>query len=356
MNDILPKKSQSEASMRSLNNKKIAQELDKWYNLQARDLPWRESKSPDPYKVWISEIMLQQTTTKVVAGYFKRFTTKWPTVNKLAKAEIEDVYEMWQGLGYYSRARNILKTAKIVSADYKGKFPYSYKELMDLPGIGPYTSRAISSICFNEKVGVVDGNVLRVHNRLIGEKVEWWNKDFHNLTQVFSDELCKYENPSHMNQALMDLGATVCTPKKVACLVCPLKKLCNSYKAQNQNEIPLPKPRKESQTWVYQVLKKPKTTQSKKRNTGYILASNETGSPILKGKPLPAGKFKKTKVKPKTYSFMHTITKHKIYVQFIDHPKDTKNLKEYKIADLRRENPSSLIEKIWQHPDFNGKL
>lgn len=338
--------------MSSLNNKKIALKLKDWYNLQARPLPWRESR--DPYKVWISEIMLQQTTTKVVAGYFERFTSKWPTVKKLAKAEIEDVYEMWQGLGYYSRARNVLKTAQIIAKDYKGEFPETADELIKLPGIGSYTSRAISSICFNEEAGVVDGNVLRVHNRLIGEKIQWWNSKFHKETQSFSDELCSYQNPSMMNQALMDLGATVCTPKKVACLVCPLKKLCGSFKNQNQTVIPLPKPKKASEMWLYEVDLKDKIIT---KNNDLILTSESTGSPILKGKPLPAGKFKKLTAKPKDYSFMHTITKHKIYVQFVKPAKTSnKNLKKAKISDLRRENPSSLIEKIWQHPDFNGKL
>ena len=147
----------------------IAKELTTWYREQSRDLPWRV-ENPDPYKVWISEVMLQQTTSQAVRSYYKSFLTKWPSLGDLSKATQEEVYETWQGLGYYSRARNILKTAKIVVQEYNSKFPKSAKELIRLPGIGSYTANAIASICYEEPIGVVDGNVLRVFN------LPYWRK------------------------------------------------------------------------------------------------------------------------------------------------------------------------------------
>jgi len=142
-------------SYKNASHKEISRLLKVWFDADKRQLPWRESR--DPYKVWISEIMLQQTTTAVVRGYYNKFTSKWPNIEALSKASQEEVNELWAGLGYYSRARNILKAAQIVASDYKGRMPQTAEELIKLPGIGPYTSRAISSICFDEAVGVVDG-------------------------------------------------------------------------------------------------------------------------------------------------------------------------------------------------------
>lgn len=330
--------------------KKTVRLLKAWFDSEKRNLPWRESK--DPYKVWISEIMLQQTTTAVVREYFKRFINKWPNVNSLAKASQEDVNEYWAGLGYYSRARNILKAAQTVKKDLKGNFPKTAEELIKLPGIGPYTSRAISSICFDEPVGVVDGNVLRVHNRLIGKKIKWWEKDFFKSTQIFSDSLCQHEKSSLTNAALMDLGSTVCTPKKVMCNLCPLTKICGTYKNNLQDELPLPKPRKVKEHWVYTVYK-----NKLKSNQLFVSSSKEINSPVLKNNVLPHGAFKKTDKKPKSYAFMHTVTNHNIYIDFKPAPKASRPKPEKtSLSELKRTTPSSLIEKIWQHPDFYGSI
>lgn len=334
-------------SYKLASHKEISRLLKTWFDADKRQLPWRESK--DPYKVWISEIMLQQTTTAVVRGYFDRFTTKWPNVKSLAKATQEEVNEHWAGLGYYSRARNILKAAKIVSSDHKGKFPKTAKELIELPGIGPYTSRAISSICFDEAVGVVDGNVLRVHNRLIGKKIDWWSKDFFKSTQNFSDSLCQYNDSSIINPALMDLGSTVCTPKKVACNFCPLSKKCETFKKGLQTEIPLPKPRKAKEHWLYKVYKNPLN-----RSQLYIVNSKDMNAPVLKNNMLPYGRFEKLVEKPSRFDFMHTVTNHNIYIQFAKPPKSPARPKPEKTSLLRLKQvtPSSLIEKIWQHDSF----
>lgn len=328
----------------------ISKSLIKWFKSDKRDLPWRKSK--DPYLVWISEIMLQQTTTQVVREYFLRFTTTWPTVTDLAHASQEEVNEHWAGLGYYSRARNILKTAQIVSSEFDGVFPKTAAELIIFPGIGPYTSRAISSICFNEKVGVVDGNVLRVHNRLLGKKIKWWEKVFHKSTQEFSDSLCQLKSPDKINSALMDLGSTVCTPKKVMCSICPLTQMCMTFKKSLQEELPLPKPRKKKEFWSYKVYKNSFKTQSL-----LVTGAQTINSPVLKKNLLPIGRFRKLSNKPKDYAFMHTITNHNIFITFADTGVQT-GLKPQKMTKtkLKQVTPSSLIEKIWQDPRFHGNI
>ncbi len=338
------------ASNKAFDPIEISKSLVKWFKAEKRNLPWRKSK--DPYLVWISEIMLQQTTTQVVRSYFLRFTTTWPSVSDLAKATQEEVNEHWAGLGYYSRARNILKASKMVQSDFAGSFPKTADELIKLPGIGPYTSRAISSICFNEKVGVVDGNVLRVHNRLLGKEIKWWEKDFFKKTQIFSDELCNLQSPNKINPALMDLGSTVCTPKKVMCSICPLTKNCLSFKKSLQEKLPLPKPRKEKEFWSYRVFKNTLNSTSL-----YVTSAESMKAPILKKNILPTGQFKKLSKKPKNFAFMHTITNHNIFVSFADvdvhaGPKPQKISR----TKLKQVTPSSLIEKIWQSPDFHGTI
>lgn len=274
---------------------------------------------------------------------------KWPRVTDLSRAKKEDIFSVWQGLGYYSRAENILRASKIISEEYNGKFPTTWSELIELPGIGPYTSRAISSICFEEPVGVVDGNVIRVFNRLLGEPKEWWNRDFHTKVQDFSDELAKFNPSSTTNQALMDLGATLCTPKNPACLLCPLSKNCLAFAQGNQRELPLPKPKKSFEHWLYKI--RPLGPRQK-----LLPVSDEINAPVLKGKQLIFGKFKRLDKKPETYVFMHTITNNKIYVDFDSRIKVPPKTAKMSFTDLSRANPSSLMKKIWQHPRFGGTL
>ena len=331
--------------------KRTVEELAIWYREQHRELPWR-TKKPDPYKVWISEVMLQQTTSQAVKSYYKSFLEKWPTVNKLSKTTIEEVYEKWQGLGYYSRARNALKTSKVIVEKYNSNFPNTMEELIKLPGIGKYTASAIASICFEEPVGVVDGNVLRVYNRLIGEKLEWWTSSFHKRTQVFSNELCGLkEKPSVVNQALMDLGATICTPKSPACMLCPFQKFCISKKKDLQLEIPIKKPKKEKEIWLYEIYKNPYTNNS-------LNVKIHANQPVLKLKPLPQGRFKKLPKKPKKYAFSHSITHHQIFIKFKNPPEVSFHQRSRKtsLKELIQTTPSSLIKKIWQSKDFHENM
>lgn len=332
-------------------NKKLAAtatSLSEWFDQNNRSLPWREN-IPDPYKVWISEIMLQQTTSSAVAPFFEKFIKNWPTVEELSQASIEEVYEFWQGLGYYSRARNLLKASKYIMHDLNGVFPNKAEKLKKLPGVGPYTSAAIASICFGEAVGVVDGNVLRVYNRLIGEKRDWWKSDFYKETELFSTSLCTLgDSPSVINQSLMDLGATICTPKSPTCLLCPIKKNCQSFKKGLQKKLPIPRPKKSSEDWIYKVFK---TTDDSRKSLCGVLDRQ----PVLKGKPLPLGIFEKANTKPKNFAFKHTITHHNIYIEFESKKPDldlVQRSENLTLEELSRITPSSLVKKIWQSPQF----
>lgn len=208
-----------------------------WYCKNQRNLPWRESK--EPYKVWISEIILQQTRVAQGLGYYNRFVATFPNIKDLALASEDEVLKLWQGLGYYSRARNIHFTAKYIYNELNAEFPKDYKGLLKLKGIGPYTAAAISSICYNEKQAVVDGNVYRVLARVFDVSCPinstYGIKEF----QLLANSLISADNPGDYNQGLMELGATVCTPKKPDCENCPLQSKCIAFSKNKINELPV---------------------------------------------------------------------------------------------------------------------
>lgn len=224
----------------------MSKELLTWYDQVMRPLPWRENK--DPYRVWISEIMLQQTQVVTVISYFKCFITKYPDVGSLAGADESEVFKLWEGLGYYSRARNLIRCAKVITQDYDGIFPTDSKALEKLPGIGPYTAGAIASIAFDEKTPAVDGNVLRVVSRLHCidlpiDKPKSMNIFRHHVMGMMTDR------PGDFNQALMELGATICTPKAWKCERCPLSASCCAHKLGTVSLYPN-KPRKTEKRMV----------------------------------------------------------------------------------------------------------
>jgi A/G-specific adenine glycosylase len=215
-----------------------------WYDRHRRVLPWRARKgeTSDPYRVWLSEIMLQQTTVKAVAPYYARFLQQWPTVEKLASAELEDVLRTWAGLGYYARARNLHLCAKIVT-DRGGAFPDIAEELTQLPGIGRYTAAAIASIAFDRRCSAVDGNVERVVARLFAleEELPAAKPKLHEL----AESLLPSSRFGDFTQALMDLGATICTPKTPACSLCPWSDVCAARKRGDQETFPRKAPKRE---------------------------------------------------------------------------------------------------------------
>ncbi|WP_232825415.1 A/G-specific adenine glycosylase [Albibacillus kandeliae] len=226
-----------------------AAELLDWYDRHARVLPWRVSPQdraqgvvPDPYRIWLSEVMLQQTTVAAVKDYFHHFTTRWPTVTALAEAADGDVMGEWAGLGYYARARNLLKCARAVASEYGGVFPDSHAELLKLPGIGPYTAAAIAAIAFDRPEPVMDGNVERVMARLF---------DIHTPLPAAKPELAELtalmtpaRRPGDYAQAVMDLGATICTPKSPACGICPWRSPCRARLEGTAPELPKKTPKK----------------------------------------------------------------------------------------------------------------
>ena len=209
-----------------------------WYDAGRRDLPWRYAPGAkaDPYRVWLSEIMLQQTTVKAVIPFFGRFITRWPTVAALAAAHEDQVLEMWAGLGYYSRARNLHACARAVAALPGGQFPRTEAELLKLPGIGPYTAAAIASIAFGQLASPVDGNIERVVSRLFAVQTELPAAKAE--LRVLAATLTPARRPGDFAQAMMDLGATVCMPKRPSCLMCPLNRLCKASAMGIADELP----------------------------------------------------------------------------------------------------------------------
>jgi A/G-specific adenine glycosylase len=216
-----------------------------WYDRHRRKLPWRAlpGETPDPYRVWLSEIMLQQTTVKAVGPYFLRFISRWPDVGALAAAPLDDVLKLWAGLGYYARARNLHVCAKAVVERHGGAFPRTQAELSTLPGIGPYTAAAIAAIAFDAPAAAVDGNVERVVARLFAVERELpaAKADIRQL----AERVLPSERAGDFAQALMDLGATICTPKKPACALCPWMDNCAARRRGDPETFPIKAPKRE---------------------------------------------------------------------------------------------------------------
>ncbi|WP_034453429.1 A/G-specific adenine glycosylase [Bartonella quintana] len=228
----------------------ISSRLLSWYDQKHRHLPWRitpeeqrQGIRPDPYRVWLSEIMLQQTTVEAVKPYFKKFLKLWPDLSSLAKASQDDIMKAWAGLGYYSRARNLKNCAQQLVETYAGQFPQSAKALRTLPGIGDYTAAALAAIAFNHPVAVIDSNVERVVTRLfaITSVLPKAKAEIKEKTQ----KITSFNRPGDFAQAMMDLGATICTPRKPSCLLCPLQSFCKAEKMQKVESFPVKAPKKE---------------------------------------------------------------------------------------------------------------
>jgi A/G-specific adenine glycosylase len=216
-----------------------------WYDRHARVLPWRARPGyrPDPYRIWLSEIMLQQTTVKAVAPFYTRFLSRWPTVAALAKADLEDVMRSWAGLGYYARARNLYACAKAVVEQHQGVFPGDIEALRALPGIGDYTAAAIAAIAFDQPVVPVDGNVERVVARLFAVEEELPKAK--SAIRELAATLSPRRRCGDFAQALMDLGATICSPKRPACALCPWTAACAANARGDQESFPRKAPKRE---------------------------------------------------------------------------------------------------------------
>lgn len=218
--------------------------LKRWYAQHKRDLPWR--RTDDPYAVWISEMMLQQTQVAQARPYFERFMARFPTVHSLAVAPMADILKLWEGLGYYARARNMGRAAKQIVAEFDGRTPDELTDLLKLPGIGPYTAAAVLSIAYGKNHAVVDGNVVRVLCRLMNLQNRPDTAQTRSLLSSLADQLLEQGAAADYNQAIMELGATVCVPKNPKCGICPVKQLCKGFaELEDPSVLPAKKPKKQ---------------------------------------------------------------------------------------------------------------
>jgi len=226
-----------------------------WYAANARDLPWRRTR--DPYAIWVSEIMLQQTQVKTVIPYWERWMRELPTIEDVAHASPDKLHKLWEGLGYYTRVRNLQKAAQVIVQQHGGTFPRRFEDVLELPGIGRYTAGAICSIAFNEPTPLLDGNVIRVLTRVFGIGENPKDKETNARLWQLAEELVttakghpadrssrgkkaatRFGNCSALNQSLMELGALICTPRNAQCLICPVKKLCVAFKENRVDALP----------------------------------------------------------------------------------------------------------------------
>ncbi len=221
----------------NINHNEILRPLFHWYRKNKRAMPWRNTRNP--YKIWLSEVILQQTRFEQGLPYYLKFVQKYPTIKHLSEANIDEVLRLWQGLGYYSRARNLHKCAKTVSEKWAGKFPDQKSQLVQLPGIGPYTAAAIAPFAFGKKEAVVDGNVMRVVTRLFGLEQDISEQKTVKAISDIVNELIPEDQPDIFNHAMMEFGAIACIPKNPKCMDCTLQHICVAYARGIQTRLPI---------------------------------------------------------------------------------------------------------------------
>ncbi len=245
----------------------IGTQIHQWYLQHARELPWRDTF--DPYKIWLAEIILQQTRIQQGIKYYYRFLERFPDVDSLAKGEIDEVLKYWEGLGYYSRARNLHATAKHIVENLSSTFPDHHSELIKLKGVGPYTARAIGSFAFGNVTGVIDGNVLRVMSRVLGDHSAINEVSTRNKFQLIIDDWVAQVPPREFNHGIMDIGATICTPTQPACMICPLESTCVARAKGLTHVLPY----------------KPKKLKRKIRFYQFYLCKNQKGEIAVRKRP-----------------------------------------------------------------------
>ena len=343
-----------------LESKLISEKLLKWYDYNARILPWRvfgEAKV-DPYKVWISEIMLQQTTVNAVIPYFNLFIQKWPTNKILCKADVSEILNIWSGLGYYSRARNIHRCSLIVNKDYNNFLPDTEMDLLKLPGIGSYTAAAILAIAFNKRAVVIDGNIKRVISRLFF--LEKPVKENYKQIWKFTNLITPYSRVGDFAQSLMDLGSQICTPSNPKCDQCPIIKECQSKNNKCENIIPkkvkkFKKPLRVGLSFI--ITKNQKVLIYKRMDKGLLAGldslpstgwDNQTDERLNFVKNL-----KKKKFKIINHEFTHFTLNMKVYLVDYTHSENSnvelpEDFRWIKIEDIKNLSFSSLMNKIFR--------
>lgn len=248
-------------------SREFRQSLVEWFHREKRDLPWR--RTSDPYKIWVSEVMLQQTRVDTVIPYYNRFIEKYPTPQSLAYAPQEELLKMWEGLGYYSRARNLQSGVKEVVEKYNGNVPDNRHDISKLKGVGPYTAGAILSIAYNKPEHAVDGNVMRVLSRVLHITEDIAVPKTKKIFEQAVEELIDEEDPSAFNQGIMDLGAMICTPTSPKCLLCPVRDYCTAFQEGDQESLPV----------------KSKKTKIKKQQYDIYVARDIEGRYLLEQRP-----------------------------------------------------------------------
>ena len=314
--------------------------LTQWYLKNKRDFPWRNTKNP--YKIWLSEIILQQTKTAQGLPYYISFIKNYNTINDLANANEQDILKLWQGLGYYSRARNLHFSAKYISKELKGNFPNNYKELLKLKGVGDYTASAIASICFDEKCAVVDGNVYRVLSRYFGiDQAINSSKGVKTFKQLAQKLLPKNDYGLH-NQAIMDFGATICTPKKTKCTECTLKDSCFALQHKKVELLPV----------------KTIKTKIKKRFFNYLVilsSKNQINIQKREGKGIWQNLYEFPLVETEQNCSLNNLIIHKNFNQFLNKEK-LKNIKLYNTKPIiHKLSHQHIYTKFWVI-NYHGKV
>lgn len=312
--------------------------LLKWYRSHRRELPWRQTS--DPYAIWISEIMLQQTTVETVLGYFEPFIKVFPTVEILAESPLPLLLSRWAGLGYYQRARNLHRAAKEIA---RSGFPTQYQQLIRLPGFGEYTSRSVASLAFNQSVGVLDGNVIRVLTRRFGSNTLWWTTPGRRSLQKIVDDYVVGTPARETNQALMELGALLCRQEKPLCSLCPLIEFCKAYRSGEVLNYPIKRARRTSELWLWEV-----ALMRRGQKLGLIENSD---TPFLKKAWVFPGRFVRVAKMPPVWDFQHRITHHQIFVRVLNSKPWHQASRKQGVRWVRSENlaqvsPYSILQKV----------
>jgi A/G-specific adenine glycosylase len=324
--------------MKKLNQDYWVQVLLEWFTKNKRTLPWRIERTP--YKVWVSEIMLQQTRVNAVIPYYQRFMERFPSIESLGDSSLEDVYKLWEGLGYYSRAKNMVHSARLIVEKYHGVFPVAYQDIVSLPGVGDYTAGAIMSLAFNKPYPAIDGNVLRFISRLNNDFSDITESSYRKKVKEMIQGVYPHGQARNFTEALMEFGSLVCVPAQPICPECPLREFCAGYKAQNQLTLPVKKKKTKSvviQMSVAVVEYSGKVLLVKREETGML--ANLYGYPLfsvysktsflkelndfLSQRQIPTS-YKATYRGIVEHEYSHQIWKSKIYSVKINHLDDIK--------------------------------
>jgi A/G-specific adenine glycosylase len=323
------------------------QEIYKWFCSNARDLPWR--KTNDPYKIWISEIILQQTRVAQGINYYNRFIEKFPNVTILANSNEDEVLKLWQGLGYYTRVRNLHLTAKHIVYKYNGNFPSDFKTILSLKGIGEYTAAAISSIAFDLPHAAVDGNIFRVISRYFGITTPIDSQKGKTEIQKIADDLISTSNPGFHNQAFMEFGALQCVPKSPACNLCPLENKCYAANFKLTNQIPVKEKRtKQSARYFYYLVFESKDSIIFKKRTEKDIWKNLHQFPLVESKKelsdfeivsleIPDVAIN-SNLKHISLPLKHILTHQTIYARFIHYEADDFQLNDSKFIRVNKKD------------------